>query len=221
MQPTARPAAVDCRHRRDSPRITHDAEVELARACCAIHRSPIVGGGAHVGGGGEARGEHKLLRLRQRLILISGCGTKDAVQPAPAAAEHHHHSAAAESGDIQETTASITKLPSFLDKQDPQIAQAYQLVAAHHDLLQYIPCYCGCGSIGHTSNRSCFIKEVKQDGEIVWDDHGTRCTTCLNIAVESSKLEEAGKTPAEIRKIIDGKYKTGYGKPTPTPMPAS
>ncbi|MGB8955319.1 MAG: PCYCGC motif-containing (lipo)protein [Tumebacillaceae bacterium] len=162
--------------------------------------------------------KHLLFGAAAALAILSGCGTKNTLEQLPAASEHHH-STAAESGDIRETTAAITKLPSFLDGQDPKIVQAYQMVAAHTDMLSYIPCYCGCESIGHTSSQSCFIKEIKQDGSIVWDDHGTRCTTCMNIAVIASKMQDAGKSPHEIRQYIDDKFKQGYAKPTPTPMP--
>ena len=164
------------------------------------------------------KAKHLLFGAAAAMMILGGCGTKSTSEQTPAASEHHHGNSAA-SGDIQETTATIDKLPSFLDGQDPKIVQAYQMVAAHKDLLQYIPCYCGCESIGHTSNRSCFIKEIKQDGSIVWDDHGTRCTTCMNIAVISSKMQENGQSPLEIRQFIDSKFKQGYAKPTPTPMP--
>ena len=32
-------------------------------------------------------------------------------------------------------------------------------------------------------------------------------------------MKQKGKSTLEIRKYIDNKYKEGYGKPTPTPMP--
>ena len=84
-----------------------------------------------------------------------------------------------------------------------------------------MPCYCGCGdAAGHESNLNCFIAEVREDGSILWDDHGTRCQVCVDIAVESVKLYQDGKTIKEIRHIIDEKYKEGYAKPTPTKMPA-
>lgn len=163
---------------------------------------------------------HLLFGAAAAMIILGGCGTKNTAEPMPAASEHPH-STAAESGDIWETTAALNQLPSFLDGQDPKIVRAYQMVAAHTELLQYIPCYCGCESIGHTSSQSCFIKEIKPDGSIVWDDHGTRCTTCMNIAVIASQMQDAGKSPSEIRKMIDEKFKEGYAKPTPTPWPMS
>lgn len=148
--------------------------------------------------------------------LLSGCGSTD-----NAAQEHANHEQHAPNGDLQEMTASVDKLPKFLDNQDPVIVEAYKIAGTNRELLKSIPCFCGCGeSAGHLHNGNCFIKEELPDGSIVWDDHGTRCGVCMEIAVISSKLKEAGKTTKEIRAYIDNAYKEGYGKPTPTPMPS-
>ena len=150
------------------------------------------------------------------VALLTGCGSNN-----QAGQEHASHSQHAPNGDLQEMTASADQLPKFLDNQDPVIVESYKVAAANRELLKSIPCYCGCGeSAGHQHNGNCFIKEEKSDGSIVWDDHGTRCGVCMEIAVITSKLKEAGKTKKEIRDYIDNTYKEGYGKPTPTPMPS-
>ncbi|MCG5254734.1 PCYCGC domain-containing protein [Brevibacillus thermoruber] len=155
--------------------------------------------------------------------LIAGCAFETA---APSATEQHTQQQRTQlphgtTGDIQETTASVNDLPSFLDKVDPQVKSIYQIAGLSNDLLQWIPCYCGCGEeAGHKHNGNCFIKEVKDDGSVVWDDHGTRCGTCLEIAFTSAKMLKEGKTVKEIRTFIDETYKSGFAKPTPTPMPS-
>lgn len=149
------------------------------------------------------------------LLVLSACGG----QTSSSAGHDHPHETAA--GDIQEKTASIEKLPSFLDKQREEIRIAYKVAAQSADFLQWMPCYCGCGdSAGHQSNKNCFIKEIESDGSVVWDDHGTRCGVCMQIAVTTYKLKEQGKTAKEIRQVIDETYKSGFAKPTPTPMPS-
>jgi hypothetical protein len=143
-------------------------------------------------------------------IFIIGCGKQ---------ADHSTH-ADHTSSDLREQTKSASVLPTFLNGQKEEIRLVYQLAGQSTQLLQWIPCYCGCGeSVGHTSNMNCFIKEVKSDGSVVWDDHGTRCGVCLEIAVQSVKMKSEGKTDKEIRQYIDNTYKTGYAKPTDTPMP--
>jgi Protein of unknown function with PCYCGC motif len=154
------------------------------------------------------------------LTILTGCGQQAAEPTANNGQHEQHEQHKLPNGDIQEVTTSTDILPSFLNGKDPRIILAYQTAAKNNDLLQWIPCYCGCGDeAGHINNGNCFINEVKEDGSVVWDDHGTRCGTCMEIAVVSSKLKEEGKTDKEIRDIIDNHYKADYAPPTPTPMP--
>jgi hypothetical protein len=123
-------------------------------------------------------------------------------------------------GNYTETTKSLSTLPSFLVHYEPEVKNVYKLAAAHTSLLQWIPCYCGCGQrAGHANSKDCFIQEIKESGEVVWDTHAAHCVTCLDIAKEASLLQEQGQTILEIRHHIDTKYKNAYAKPTPTPMP--
>lgn len=149
------------------------------------------------------------------VLSLSACGApKD-----EASSSHAQHQLP--NGDVQEKTASADKLPKFLDGQNDTMVAAYKLAAKNTDLLKWIPCYCGCAdSADHKSNQNCFVKEKLEDGSIVWDDHGTRCIVCVNIAVTSIKMKEEGKTPKEIRTYIDQTYSKGYAPPTKTEMPS-
>ncbi|WP_148500035.1 PCYCGC motif-containing (lipo)protein [Paenibacillus ihumii] len=153
------------------------------------------------------------------LLSLSACGGSANKSGDEA---NHAHSALhiTASGDVQELTAGKEVLPSFLDGQHENIVLVYRAVSEYPELLDGMPCYCGCGdSAGHRSNRDCFIHEVKEDGSIVWDDHGTKCNVCLEIAVESIQMKQGGKAAGEIRTFIDEKYREGYAKPTDTPLP--
>jgi len=157
------------------------------------------------------------------VLLLAACNNEDAAtsekEPIEAAGAHAGHDYAV--GDIQEETDSASVLPSFLDNQTDLIRAAYQIAGQAPEVLEWMPCYCGCGeSAGHKSNMNCFIQEVKEDGKIVWDDHGTRCNVCIEIAVNSVKMHKDGKSLKEIRQTIDENYKDGYAKPTDTKMPA-
>ncbi|MFT9818040.1 PCYCGC motif-containing (lipo)protein [Lysinibacillus sp. NPDC056185] len=158
------------------------------------------------------------------LLVLSACGEdQQAVEKNQNAAQkeasHEEHGHA--SGDIQEETASADVLPSFLDNKSEDIRLVYQIAGQSTEILEWMPCYCGCGeSAGHKSNLNCFIEEKRKDGTIVWDDHGTRCLVCLEIAVQSAKMHKDGMSLKEIRQTIDNTYKEGYAKPTPTDMPA-
>jgi hypothetical protein len=143
-------------------------------------------------------------------LIISACSSNKEQS-------HQEHSS---NGDLQEKTASADVLPTFLKGQSEEVRLVYQAAGKSIELLQWIPCYCGCAeSAGHKSNMNCFVKKINKDGSVVWDDHGTRCGVCLQIAAESIKMKQEGKSIKEIRYYIDEKYKEGYAKPTKTPMP--
>jgi Protein of unknown function with PCYCGC motif len=174
----------------------------------------------------------RVLTMALAGFLISGCGNQkdeghknhqsESEQPKESETSHSENQHHLPNGDVQELTASIEVMPAFLEKQPEQIAAIYRAAPKHKELLESMPCYCGCGdSAGHKNNYDCFVAENKEDGKIVWDDHGTKCGTCLEIAAVSMSESSEGKSMLEIRKMIDEKYKEGYANPTPTPMPAS
>ncbi|CAM3224820.1 PCYCGC motif-containing (lipo)protein [Filibacter tadaridae] len=154
------------------------------------------------------------------ILVLSACGGK--AQPS----EKEHNMAHGEknhlpNGDLQEVTASADILPSFLDDKSEDMRLVYQVAGSAADIIKWMPCYCGCGeSANHESNLNCFIDEIQEDGSVVWDDHGTRCQVCLEIAVQSVKMTQDGKSLKKVREFIDENYKEGYAEPTDTPMPA-
>lgn len=76
-------------------------------------------------------------------------------------------------GSRQEVTlAPPSMLPPAVRNAPPVVQDAYRFALANSELLSAIPCYCGCGSMGHTSNLSCYVKEFRADGSIEFDNHG-------------------------------------------------
>lgn len=67
--------------------------------------------------------------------------------------------------------ASVSQLPEQVRRAPPMVQEAYRFAIANPEVLSRLPCYCGCGNIGHKSNLDCFIREFKPDGTIVFDDH--------------------------------------------------
>jgi hypothetical protein len=55
--------------------------------------------------------------------------------------------------------APETILPESLRNASNEIREAYRFAVANRNVLRYIPCYCGCGEQGHTSNASCYVKD--------------------------------------------------------------
>jgi hypothetical protein len=106
--------------------------------------------------------------------------------------------------------APMSVMPIEVKNAPVTVQEAYQFAVANPDALKNVSCYCGCGKVGHTSNYSCYIKEVKPSGEIVFDQHALFCSICVDIARDVMKLTKAGKSNLEIRSAIDQTY-SQYG----------
>ncbi len=51
-----------------------------------------------------------------------------------------------------------------------ETAALYRFAKEQRDVLQWMPCACGCARLGHTSNRSCYIKSESAD-RTTWTSH--------------------------------------------------
>jgi hypothetical protein len=101
------------------------------------------------------------------------------------------------------------------------LQQVYEFAARHPEVLQYVPCYCGCERVGHTANHSCFVKSRAADGRVTeWDSHGMGCAVCIDVARDAMSLFNSGSKPLAIREAIDKKYGPSFPSSTPTPRPA-
>lgn len=60
-------------------------------------------------------------------------------------------------------------LPYDIRQAPAEVREAYRFAIANRDILRYIPCYCGCGAEGHTSNASCYLKDYSAPGNLVFD----------------------------------------------------
>lgn len=52
------------------------------------------------------------------------------------------------------------------------VRAAYAYAARRGDVLQYMPCYCGCEKQGHRSNYACFMRGRTAAGVPQWDEMG-------------------------------------------------
>jgi len=110
-------------------------------------------------------------------------------------------------------------LPAFVEQSTvPHVREAYAFAAANADQLRYIPCYCGCGSLGHDSVKSCFIAGKKANGQPEYNVHGSGCEICVNVVMDAKKEIEAGTPLKEVRQQIEQKYGQQLS-PTNTPAP--
>jgi len=118
-------------------------------------------------------------------------------------------------------TSEVLQFPAWLRAMGPKVQRAYAQAVAHREELQYVPCYCGCGSAGHTAVVDCHIANVAADGSITYERHASTCDQCLDVALEASTMLERGVSLSGVRSRIEAKYaKYGPGTDTP-PVPGS
>ena len=116
------------------------------------------------------------------------------------------------------TLATESMLPAFLDSAPATVREAYRFAMNNMDEMENYPCYCGCGSMGHTSNLSCYIKDVDTAGNSTFDEHAAGCGICVDITQDVMRLLREGKSSVEIRTYIDATY-SAFGPSTDTPLP--
>ena len=52
------------------------------------------------------------------------------------------------------------------------IQAVYEFAGRRPDVLQYVPCFCGCQASGHVGNDDCFVSARDASGKPTWDLHG-------------------------------------------------
>jgi len=102
--------------------------------------------------------------------------------------------------------APISLLPPSVQKAPTRVREAYQFAVANPDLMKQIPCYCGCGAMGHTSNYACYVKAVKPDNSVTYDEHALGCSLCVDITQDVMRLSGEGKPAQDIRAEIVATY---------------
>ncbi len=102
--------------------------------------------------------------------------------------------------------APVSGMPIEMQSAPVRVQQAYQFVAANPDLMKQIPCYCGCGEIGHSSNYSCYVSNIDDKGTLTFDNHALGCSICVDITQDVMRMTRNGKSPGDIRAAIDSTY---------------
>ena len=135
-------------------------------------------------------GTRKLLFLSVIVVLlttaISACSTQS------------------QSSDLH--MLSMDEMPADVQSAPATVQTAYQFSAANPDIMKDIPCYCGCGNIGHTSNYDCYVSSADDKGNITFDNHALGCSICVDITQDVMRMLREGKSPLEARAYVDSTY---------------
>jgi Protein of unknown function with PCYCGC motif len=119
----------------------------------------------------------------------------------------------------QEVTATWKARPDYAQALNAQGQAAYAFALAHPDVLQWMPCYCGCAGIPHRSNLDCFFQRREVKGTYSYEQHASFCNVCVKTANLAQQLLVQGKTVTQIRAAVDATFGGGAAPGTDTPMP--
>jgi hypothetical protein len=110
--------------------------------------------------------------------------------------------------------ADLDGMPLEVRQAPVAVQQAYQFAIANAEILSQIPCYCGCGAMGHGSNLDCFASRVAADS-VRFDSHALGCSICVDIAQDVMRLMRQGKDLDSIKVFVSARY-SRYGPGTGT-----
>lgn len=124
-------------------------------------------------------------------VLITGCGST---------------STTSKQGINNYEMAPLTGMPLEVQSAPVTVKQAYQFAVANPEILSQLPCYCGCGGMGHTSNYSCYLAGEDENGDLTFDGHALGCSICVDITQDAMRMLNEEKSTPEIRAYIDQTY---------------
>ncbi len=114
-----------------------------------------------------------------------------------------------EGSDAGLRMAPLDEMPQAVQDAPKAVRESYRFAIANPEVLRQLPCYCGCGGMGHTSNYSCYASTT-QDGALRFDGHALGCSICVDITLDAVRLLEEGRDMPEIRAYVDAEY-SRYG----------
>lgn len=105
-----------------------------------------------------------LVLLVASTLLVSGCGQSVDNE------NSHQHESIEPVLKYEIGSNDWSQLEAY--KPDPMTMEAYEFAVSHPEVLDYMPCYCGCyEEDGHVSNTHCFVDRV-EDNVAILDNMG-------------------------------------------------
>jgi hypothetical protein len=110
--------------------------------------------------------------------------------------------------------APLAGMPAEIQAAPLSVQQSYQFAVANPETLKQIPCYCGCGAMGHDSNLACYLSGSNANGEVQYDPHALGCSICVDITLDTMRMLNQGQDIPAIKAYVDQNY-SRFGPPTP------
>ena len=95
-------------------------------------------------------------------------------------------------------------VPNMAPRPADLITEVYEFAGRRPDVLEFVPCFCGCESAGHRANAHCFVQSRNADGSVAaWEPHGLGCAVCIDVARDSMQLTASGASVDDVRNAIE------------------
>jgi hypothetical protein len=120
-----------------------------------------------------------------------------------------------------EVTTTWDARPEYVQALPAEGQAAYAFALARPDVLQWLPCYCGCAGMGHRSNLDCFFQRREVKGTYAYEQHASYCDICVKTANLADGMLREGKTMGQIRAAVDSTFGGGTAPGTDTALPPS
>jgi hypothetical protein len=120
-----------------------------------------------------------------------------------------------------EVTSTWKARPDYVAALPAAGQGAYAFALARPDVLQWLPCYCGCVGIGHRSNLDCFFQRREVKGTYQYEEHASFCDVCVKTANLAAGMLQQGSTMTQIRAAVDSTFGGGTAPGTDTAQPPS
>jgi Protein of unknown function with PCYCGC motif len=117
-----------------------------------------------------------------------------------------------------EVTATWKARPDYVKALPAEWQGAYAFALARPEVLQWLPCYCGCTAMGHRSNLDCFFQRRDVAGNYQYEEHASYCDICVKTANMAQRMLQDGSTMIQVRAAVDTTF-GGTAPGTDTPLP--
>ena len=118
-----------------------------------------------------------------------------------------------------EVSAAWAARPEYVKALPSDWQGAYSFALARPDVLQWLPCYCGCEGMDHRSNLDCFFVRREVKGTFQFEEHASFCDICVETANLAQQMIRDGASMVQIRAAVDAQFGGGAAPGTDTAMP--
>jgi hypothetical protein len=117
-----------------------------------------------------------------------------------------------------EVDAAWAARPGYVLSADARTVEAYAYAIARPDVIDWMPCYCGCVAMDHRNNADCYLEPREEGAPVAFEEHASYCGICVDITLTAKSMMAEGKSLLQIRIAVDGEYgSTAPGTDTALP----